>query len=230
MHLLRVCVCVCVLASGYGWGTVMHEIPISSFHILMTSLPYPRTQQYYSSSAPPRGGCSHEKVPTSPSYLGYRTPWQLLVGSSTTQAPTLSIIAGVGEGRQTSVCPSSSTWDSDEERGNDKLVSWAISDRSRTPGSRVRGRAGNQYLVRMGETHKPYLLELQKMGTYVTYLYIGFHEYRAQVKSLILRIDTCKWTHTNSYVINQSYEFMFTTWYPLVSPHIRLQIRWVQVL
>ncbi len=26
-----VCVCVCVfLASGYGWGTVMHEIPISS--------------------------------------------------------------------------------------------------------------------------------------------------------------------------------------------------------
>jgi hypothetical protein len=37
-------VCVCVLASGYGWGTVMHEIPISSFPILMTSLPYPRTQ------------------------------------------------------------------------------------------------------------------------------------------------------------------------------------------
>ncbi len=39
-----VCVCVCVLASGYGWGTVMHEIPISSSPILMTSLPYPRTQ------------------------------------------------------------------------------------------------------------------------------------------------------------------------------------------
>jgi hypothetical protein len=37
-------VCVCVLASGYNWGTVMHEIPISSFPILMTSLPYPRTQ------------------------------------------------------------------------------------------------------------------------------------------------------------------------------------------
>jgi hypothetical protein len=37
-------VCVCVLASGYGWGTVMHEIPISSSPILMTSLPYPRTQ------------------------------------------------------------------------------------------------------------------------------------------------------------------------------------------
>jgi hypothetical protein len=36
---------VCVfLASGYGWGTVMHEIPISSSPILMTSLPYPRTQ------------------------------------------------------------------------------------------------------------------------------------------------------------------------------------------
>jgi hypothetical protein len=36
--------CVCVfLASGYGWGTVMHEIPISSSHPL-TSLPYPRTQ------------------------------------------------------------------------------------------------------------------------------------------------------------------------------------------
>jgi hypothetical protein len=37
-------VCVCVLTSGYNWGTVMHEIPISSFPILMTSLPYPRTQ------------------------------------------------------------------------------------------------------------------------------------------------------------------------------------------
>jgi hypothetical protein len=38
-------VMVCVfLASGYGWGTVMHEIPISSSPILMTSLPYPRTQ------------------------------------------------------------------------------------------------------------------------------------------------------------------------------------------
>jgi hypothetical protein len=36
--------CVCVfLAPGYGWGTVMHEIPISSSHPL-TSLPYPRTQ------------------------------------------------------------------------------------------------------------------------------------------------------------------------------------------
>ncbi len=34
---------VCVfLASGYGWVTVMHEIPISSAHPLM-SLPYPRT-------------------------------------------------------------------------------------------------------------------------------------------------------------------------------------------
>ncbi len=36
--LLRVCV---FLASNYGWGTVIHEIPISSFPILMTSLPYP---------------------------------------------------------------------------------------------------------------------------------------------------------------------------------------------
>ncbi len=36
---------MCVfLASGYGWGTVMHEMPISSSPILMTSLPYPRTQ------------------------------------------------------------------------------------------------------------------------------------------------------------------------------------------
>ncbi len=34
---------VCVfLASGYRWVTVMHEIPISSAHLL-TSLPYPRT-------------------------------------------------------------------------------------------------------------------------------------------------------------------------------------------
>jgi hypothetical protein len=35
---------VCVfLASGYGWVTVMHEIPISSAQPL-TSLPYPWTQ------------------------------------------------------------------------------------------------------------------------------------------------------------------------------------------
>jgi hypothetical protein len=35
---------LCVfLASSYGWGTVMHEIPISTSHPL-TSLPYPRTQ------------------------------------------------------------------------------------------------------------------------------------------------------------------------------------------
>jgi hypothetical protein len=41
---LWLCVCVCVfLASGYGWVTVMHEIPISSAHPLM-SLPYPRTR------------------------------------------------------------------------------------------------------------------------------------------------------------------------------------------
>jgi hypothetical protein len=66
------------------------------------------------------------------------------------------IIAGVGEGRQTYICPPSSTRDSDEERGNGKLVSWAISDRSSAPGLRVQGRAGNYYLVRMGETHKPY--------------------------------------------------------------------------
>jgi hypothetical protein len=38
--LLGVCV---FLASGYGWVTVMHEIPISSAQPL-TSLPYPRTQ------------------------------------------------------------------------------------------------------------------------------------------------------------------------------------------
>jgi hypothetical protein len=35
---------VCVfLASGYGWVTVIHEIPISSAYPLM-SLPYPRTR------------------------------------------------------------------------------------------------------------------------------------------------------------------------------------------
>ncbi len=35
---------VCVfLASGYGWVTVMHEIPIASAQPL-TSLPYPRTR------------------------------------------------------------------------------------------------------------------------------------------------------------------------------------------
>ncbi len=58
--------CVCVfLASGYKTGTVMHEIPISSppswwhpFHTLGLSST--------THLVPPRGGCSHEKVPTSP--------------------------------------------------------------------------------------------------------------------------------------------------------------------
>ncbi len=51
-------VCVCVfLASGYGWVTVMHEIPISIAQPL-TSLPYPRTQEYYSSGPP--GGLARE--------------------------------------------------------------------------------------------------------------------------------------------------------------------------
>ncbi len=114
------CVCVCVsglqLQMGY---TLMHEIPISSPPILMTSLPYPRTQQYYSSSAPHQeGAVSHEKVPMSPQYLGYGTPWQLLVGRSTTQAPTPSLSTGIKEGRQTCVCPPSSTRDSIEEWGN----------------------------------------------------------------------------------------------------------------
>jgi hypothetical protein len=34
-RVLCMCVCVCVfLASGYRWGTVMHEIPISSAHLI----------------------------------------------------------------------------------------------------------------------------------------------------------------------------------------------------
>jgi hypothetical protein len=32
---------------------------------------------------------------------------------------------------------------------------------------------------------------------------------------LIIRIDTCELKRTNSYVINKSYEFVVTTWYPL---------------
>jgi hypothetical protein len=71
-----------------------------------------------------------------------------LRGSCWWAAPQLRLlphhnIAGVGEGRQTYVCPPSSTWDSDKERGNEKLVSWAISDRSSAPGLRVQGRAEN---------------------------------------------------------------------------------------
>jgi hypothetical protein len=57
-------VCVCVfLASGYGWVTVMHAIPISSAQLL-TSLPYTLG---LSSTTPldPPGGLL-EKVPTSP--------------------------------------------------------------------------------------------------------------------------------------------------------------------
>ncbi len=32
---------------------------------------------------------------------------------------------------------------------------------------------------------------------------------------MIIRIDTCKLTHTNLHVINQLYESVVTTWYPL---------------
>ncbi len=40
----------------------------------------------------------------------------------------------------------------------------------------------------------------------------------------MLRIETCELLQTNSYVVNQSYKFLFMTLYPLVSPHIHLQI------
>jgi hypothetical protein len=43
MSEISVCVCVSDLWLRMGY-TVMHEIPISSPPILMTSLPYPRTQ------------------------------------------------------------------------------------------------------------------------------------------------------------------------------------------
>jgi hypothetical protein len=62
------CVCVCVCVSGLwlrmGY-TVMHGIPISSPPILMTSLPYPRTQWYYPSGPPgglARGGLNENIV------------------------------------------------------------------------------------------------------------------------------------------------------------------------
>jgi hypothetical protein len=45
-----------------------------------------------------------------------------------------------------------------------------------------------------------------------------------KVPSLMLQIDTCELSHTNLYVINQSYEFVFYL-HPLVSPHVCLQIR-----
>ncbi len=53
---------------------------------------------------------------------------------------------------------------------------------------------------------------------------VSSHPPPNKAPSLMLRIDTCELLHTNSYVVNQSYEFLFTTLYPLVSPHIRLQI------
>jgi hypothetical protein len=62
--------CVCVfLASGYEWVTVMHAIPISSaqsmtsyFHTLGLSSTAPLV--------PLAEAVTHEKVPTSPLYLG----------------------------------------------------------------------------------------------------------------------------------------------------------------
>jgi hypothetical protein len=41
----------------------------------------------------------------------------------------------------------------------------------------------------------------------------------------MIRIDTFELPRTNSCVLNQAYEFVFTTLYPLMSPHIRLQIK-----
>jgi hypothetical protein len=53
---------------------------------------------------------------------------------------------------------------------------------------------------------------------------VSSHPPPNKARSLMLQIDTCEVIHTNLYVINQSNEFVFTTSYPLVSPHIRLQI------
>ncbi len=45
-----------------------------------------------------------------------------------------------------------------------------------------------------------------------------------KMPSLMLRIKTRELPHTNSYVVNQSYEFVFYK-HPHVSPHVCLQIR-----
>jgi hypothetical protein len=137
-----VCVCVCMfLASGYEMGTVMHEIPISSppswwhpFHALGLSST--------THLVPPRGGCSHETVQQvrSNSVIELR-------GSCWWAAPQPRLrprhnIARVCEGRQTYVCPPSSTRDR-MKNGVDGSSSFGRSVTAAAHVVRVRGRAGN---------------------------------------------------------------------------------------
>jgi hypothetical protein len=41
----------------------------------------------------------------------------------------------------------------------------------------------------------------------------------AQVKLPMIRIHTCEFTHTDSYVIDQSHDFVLTTWYSSYLSH-----------
>ncbi len=142
--------CVCVfLASGYRWVTVMHEIPIYSAHPLM-SLPYPKNWQYYSSGPP--GGVAREG--SNKSVVSWLQDSVAAAGGQLHNLGSFPITPSQEyKRRQTYVFPISSRV---EEWDRRKLVDWAISDPSSAPCLRVRGRAGNQYLVRMGGTHKAY--------------------------------------------------------------------------
>ncbi len=51
------------------------------------------------------------------------------------------------------------------------------------------------------------------MYPFARFPFARFLEDIVQVELPMVRIHTCEFTHTNSYVIDQSYDFVLTTWY-----------------
>ncbi len=120
---------------------------------LLTFLPYPRAQQYFSSG--PHGGLAREGSNLLVvSWI--RTPWQLLVGHSTTQALPPHIIAGILEEVQTCVCPPSLTRDSYKVTG--QMVSgpdqWSRNSHCTLLRCQTR-KQETRYLARMGKRVSP---------------------------------------------------------------------------
>ncbi len=149
------CVCVCFWPPVTKWGTVMHEIPISSPPL--DDIPsIPQDSVVLLIQCPSRGAFCMRRFQQvrSISVIGLRgSCWW---AASQPRLLPRHIITRVGEAMQICVCPPSSTRDR-MKNGVDFLK--LVVGRSVTAAAhlaRVRGRAGNQYLVRMGEMHKPY--------------------------------------------------------------------------
>ncbi len=57
------------------------------------------------------------------------------------------------------------------------------------------------------------------MYPFAQFPFVRFLEDIVQVELPMIRIHTCEFTHTNSYVIDQSHDFVLTTWYSSYLSH-----------